>query len=156
SGRVVTAVSAMVPSLAVRCRGARAYLMRYERSPSLINLGNRPGQALTDTSDSRAPVCRDGPAASGGCGDLVAGLLERLRERLLLDVAAQLRPGPRTAGSQVDLGGIEAVYRPDQGLVRLYGDDDRSATGDMGLDALVGQVWRPGRIPVLLHHSPVQ
>src|SRR5215472_11092850 len=100
--------------------------MRYERSPSLIDLGNRPGQALTDTSDSWARLPRR-PAASGGGGDLVAGLLERLRERLLVGVAAQLRTGPQTAGIRVDLGGIEAVHRPDQGLVRLYGDDDRSA-----------------------------
>src|SRR6516165_6440444 len=45
SGRAVTVVSAMASSVVV-CRGARACLMRYERSPSLINLGNRPGQAL--------------------------------------------------------------------------------------------------------------
>src|SRR6266852_1821846 len=45
SGRAVTAVSAMVPSLAVRRRAAPACLMRYVRSPSLINLDPCPGQA---------------------------------------------------------------------------------------------------------------
>src|SRR5580693_3931752 len=107
--------------------------MRYERSPSLINL------AVT----SRQGLSRLGPRLAQGGG-----------ERVAVKVAADGLADPQAAGGQVDLPPVQAVQGAAQGLARLDREDARPPGAGFGLDPLVRDEGRAILRACLGYHGP--
>src|SRR5215475_1587114 len=127
----------MVPSLAPRLLAATC-LMRYERSPSLIDLPPALGQPLRAVWGWRRSP----------------GLLQRACESVRVEVTAHLLADLQAPSHQVNLPLIQVVDGAAQRLVRSNCDNDRPPGGDLRLDPLIGDVERAVWRSDLLNHRP--